>query len=51
MTVQIAFALDEYAPEPPFDAGSPATAPGPIVDLVRPLMAPAREWANTLPVG
>lgn len=25
----------EYAPEPPFDAGSPDTAPQPIVELVR----------------
>jgi transcriptional regulator GlxA family with amidase domain len=25
----------EYDPQPPFDAGSPAKAPQPIVDLVR----------------
>ncbi len=41
----------EYDPQPPFDAGSPAKAPEPIIDLVRPMMAPDSEWANTLPVG
>ncbi|MGH0035227.1 MAG: DJ-1/PfpI family protein [Myxococcota bacterium] len=29
----------EYDPAPPFDAGSPARAPGPVVDLVRASMA------------
>jgi transcriptional regulator GlxA family with amidase domain len=28
----------EYDPQPPFDAGSPAKAPGPIVDLVTAVM-------------
>jgi transcriptional regulator GlxA family with amidase domain len=27
----------EYAPQPPFQAGSPGTAPGPVVELVRAL--------------
>ncbi len=30
----------EYAPAPPFDAGSPDTAPKPVVDLVRERSAP-----------
>jgi putative intracellular protease/amidase len=29
----------EYDPQPPFDAGSPQKAPGPVVDLVRSAMA------------
>jgi hypothetical protein len=32
----------EYDPEPPLDAGSPAKAPQPIVDLVRQHGATAR---------
>jgi hypothetical protein len=31
----------EYDPQPPFDAGSPDKAPGPIVELVRQLGATA----------
>jgi transcriptional regulator GlxA family with amidase domain len=33
----------EYDPQPPFNAGSPATAPAAIVDLVRSIMAPAMK--------
>ena len=33
----------EYDPQPPFNAGSPATAPAAIVDLVRSLMGPAMK--------
>jgi len=29
----------EYDPQPPFDTGSPSTAPAPIVDLVRAAMS------------
>ncbi|HTZ01709.1 MAG TPA: DJ-1/PfpI family protein [Xanthobacteraceae bacterium] len=33
----------EYRPEPPFDAGSPATAPKAVVDAVRRASAPLQE--------
>ena len=34
----------EYDPQPPFDAGSPAKAPAPIVELVTSVAAPGEEW-------
>jgi len=34
----------EYDPQPPFDAGSPAKAPEPIVELVTSLAGPGDEW-------
>jgi transcriptional regulator GlxA family with amidase domain len=34
----------EYAPQPPFDAGSPSKAPAPIVELVTGIAAPGDEW-------
>jgi transcriptional regulator GlxA family with amidase domain len=39
----------EYDPQPPFDAGSPAKAPGPLVDLVQELIGegPALPAAST----
>jgi transcriptional regulator GlxA family with amidase domain len=35
----------EYDPQPPFEAGSPAKAPEPIVELVRSLAGPNEEWS------
>jgi cyclohexyl-isocyanide hydratase len=32
----------EYAPEPPFDAGTPETAPAPVVTAVRERLAGSR---------
>ena len=40
----------EYDPQPPFDAGSPATAPAPIVDLVRERAAAGRAPSTPSPV-
>ncbi|HWM54780.1 MAG TPA: hypothetical protein VNO20_05285 [Solirubrobacterales bacterium] len=34
----------EYDPQPPFDAGSPAKAPQPIVELVTTVAGRADEW-------
>jgi transcriptional regulator GlxA family with amidase domain len=34
----------EYDPQPPFDAGSPAKAPDPIVELVTAVAGPTDEW-------
>jgi transcriptional regulator GlxA family with amidase domain len=34
----------EYDPQPPFEAGSPAKAPGPIVELVRSMAGSNEEW-------
>lgn len=34
----------EYDPQPPFDAGSPEKAPGPIVETVRAVAAGRDEW-------
>jgi transcriptional regulator GlxA family with amidase domain len=34
----------EYDPQPPFDAGSPAKAPAPIVELVTAVAGTADEW-------
>ncbi len=34
----------EYDPQPPFDAGSPAKAPQPIVELVTSVAGTADEW-------
>lgn len=34
----------EYDPQPPFDAGSPAKAPEPIVEAVRSVAAAGDEW-------
>jgi transcriptional regulator GlxA family with amidase domain len=35
----------EYDPQPPFDAGSPSKAPGPIVELVESVAGSSEEWA------
>jgi len=35
----------EYDPQPPFEAGSPAKAPEPIVELVRSLAGSDEEWS------
>ena len=37
----------EYDPQPPFDAGSPAKAPEPIVELVRSVMAAQQDGLGT----
>jgi transcriptional regulator GlxA family with amidase domain len=37
----------EYDPQPPFDAGSPAKAPAPIVELVSSVAAPGDEWFDS----
>jgi transcriptional regulator GlxA family with amidase domain len=34
----------EYDPQPPFDAGSPETAPAPIVEAVTALAGSSDEW-------
>jgi len=34
----------EYDPQPPFEAGSPAKAPGPVVELVRSMAGATEEW-------
>ncbi len=34
----------EYDPQPPFDAGSPDTAPAPIVELLKGAAGPGEEW-------
>jgi transcriptional regulator GlxA family with amidase domain len=47
---QIAQAIQlglEYDPQPPFDAGSPGKAPGPVVELVRNVAATNESWAAT----
>ena len=36
----------EYDPQPPFDAGSPAKAPQPIVELVTAITGPTDEWSG-----
>lgn len=36
----------EYDPQPPFDAGSPAKAPEPIVELVSSVAGPSEEWLD-----
>ncbi|HWM62654.1 MAG TPA: DJ-1/PfpI family protein [Solirubrobacterales bacterium] len=36
----------EYDPQPPFDAGSPAKAPVPIVELVTSVASPGDEWSG-----
>ena len=36
----------EYDPQPPFDAGSPAKAPAPIVEAVTAIAGPGDEWAG-----
>jgi cyclohexyl-isocyanide hydratase len=38
----------EYAPAPPFDAGSPETAPAPVVEALRKRMAPILEERGRL---
>jgi putative intracellular protease/amidase len=35
----------EYDPQPPFDAGSPGKAPGPVVELVRNFAGANEDWA------
>jgi transcriptional regulator GlxA family with amidase domain len=37
----------EYDPQPPFDAGSPAKAPEPIVELVTAVTGPDEIWGDT----
>jgi transcriptional regulator GlxA family with amidase domain len=37
----------EYDPQPPFDAGSPAKAPAPIVEAVTAIAGPGEEWLGT----
>ena len=39
----------EYAPRPPFDCGTPATAPADIVDLVRAVTAEAEQRSLDAP--
>ena len=39
----------EYDPQPPFDAGSPAKAPAPIVEAVTAIAGPGDEWTGTNP--
>jgi transcriptional regulator GlxA family with amidase domain len=36
----------EYDPQPPFDAGSPAKAPQPIVELVSAVTGSTEEWSG-----
>lgn len=36
----------EYDPQPPFDAGSPAKAPAPIVELVSGIAAAGDDWLS-----
>ena len=36
----------EYDPQPPFDAGSPAKAPDPIVEVVTAVTGPGDEWLS-----
>jgi transcriptional regulator GlxA family with amidase domain len=36
----------EYDPQPPFDAGSPAKAPAPIVEAVTAIAGPGDEWLS-----
>jgi len=36
----------EYDPQPPFDSGSPAKAPAPIVELVESVARPEPDWAG-----
>jgi transcriptional regulator GlxA family with amidase domain len=37
----------EYDPQPPFDAGSPAKAPAPIVEAVTAVAGPGAEWLGS----
>lgn len=37
----------EYDPQPPFDAGSPAKAPAPIVEAVTAVAGASEEWLGT----
>jgi hypothetical protein len=37
----------EYDPQPPFDAGSPAKAPAPIVEAVTAVAGQGDEWIGS----